>query len=331
VELAFGAVGMNPHWATPRNPRDPERHRIPGGSSAGAGVSLVEGSAMVALGSDTGGSIRIPASLTGTVGHKTTEGRWPTDGVVPLSHTMDTVGALTRTVADSAWFFGAVDPAEGDPEAFVARCRARVADGVGVAVPDCRIWDACQPDIAAVLHDALDALTDAGWERSEIPGGLVDQGEELYMTGVIAATECSEFLRRELPGWMEILDPIVGERLRGAASSESERYREVIARREELAGRAGTLFQGADVLALPTHTLTPPVVEELADLDRYLEVNARLLRPTCWVNAMKLCALTLPVGVDDAGMPVGLQLVAPGGADDALLAVALAAEEILAG
>ncbi|NIR35760.1 MAG: amidase, partial [Actinobacteria bacterium] len=102
VEMAFGGVGLNPSWETPRNPWDAGTHRIPGGSSSGAGVSLWEGSALIALGSDTGGSIRIPAALTGTVGQRTTKGRWPTTGVVPLSPTFDTVGALTRTVEDSA-------------------------------------------------------------------------------------------------------------------------------------------------------------------------------------------------------------------------------------
>ena len=117
VELAFGAVGTNPHHGTPRNPHDPDVHRIPGGSSAGAGVSLVEGSALIALGTDTGGSIRIPASLSGTVGHKTTKGRWPTTGVVPLSPTLDTVGVLTRSVLDAVDVFDVVDPiaARGSP------------------------------------------------------------------------------------------------------------------------------------------------------------------------------------------------------------------------
>jgi aspartyl-tRNA(Asn)/glutamyl-tRNA(Gln) amidotransferase subunit A len=98
VELAYGALGINPHWGTPRNPWDTRTHRIPGGSSCGAGVSLWEGSALLALGTDTGGSIRIPASMTGVVGHKTTQGRWPVEGVVPLSSTLDTVGGLTRSV-----------------------------------------------------------------------------------------------------------------------------------------------------------------------------------------------------------------------------------------
>jgi aspartyl-tRNA(Asn)/glutamyl-tRNA(Gln) amidotransferase subunit A len=330
VELAFGGVGVNPHWGTPRNPRDSVVHRIPGGSSAGAGVSLVEGSAVVALGTDTGGSIRIPASMTGTVGHKTTAGRWPTEGVVPLSTTFDTVGALTRGVADSAWFFAAVDPEVGDPEAFLAELERRRDEPVRVAVPRCDLWDACQPELAAVLDGALDALVAGGWTRMESDGALLDRAERLYMTGGIAAAECAAFLREELPGWLDLLHPTVGERLRGAPSLESERYREAVRAQEGMARAAGELFRDADVLALPGHLLTPPPVEELEELDRYLEVNVATLRPTCPAGTLGLCALSLPVGTDDAGMPVGLQLVAPGGRDEELLGIALAAERILA-
>ncbi|MCY4573306.1 MAG: amidase, partial [Gemmatimonadetes bacterium] len=113
VELAFGGVGLNPNTGTPVNPWDAGEHRVPGGSSAGAGVSLWEGSARIAVGSDTGGSVRIPASATGVVGHRHTTGRWPTTGVVPLSTTLDTVGLLTHTAEDSRYAFRAIDPLAG--------------------------------------------------------------------------------------------------------------------------------------------------------------------------------------------------------------------------
>jgi aspartyl-tRNA(Asn)/glutamyl-tRNA(Gln) amidotransferase subunit A len=330
VELAFGAVGVNPHWSTPRNPWDDTTHRIPGGSSAGAGVSLIEGSALIALGTDTGGSIRIPASMTGTVGIKTTKGRWPTTGVVPLSTTLDTVGSLSRSALDGSWFFGAVDPAWGDPEAFLRATDLGPSRPVRIGRPEGAIHRACQPDIANVLETALARLDAApGWSVTSIDGGLLDEAVRLYLHGGIAAAECRAFLERDLPGWIDILDPLVGERLRGAAALDSVTYRSDLARREALASRAPSLFGRVDVLALPGHLSTPAAVDQVEELDRYLDVNRAALTPTCGVNALGLCALTLPVGLDSAGLPVGLQLVASAGADEMLLAVARRAEAIL--
>ena len=329
VELAYGAVGINPHWGTPRNPWDADTHRIPGGSSCGAGVSLWAGSALLALGSDTGGSIRIPATMTGTVGHKITFGRWSVAGVVPLSTTLDSVGGLTRSVEDSVFFFGAVDPAWGDPEALLREISPAGSAGIRIAVPRCGIWSDCQADIADVLHAALAELGSAGWERSELDGSLLDAARDLYMSGGIAGAECLAFLERDLPGWLEILHPTVGRRLEGSPSLESERYSESMAERDRMMARASTLFERASVLALPTAIISPPLVSDLDDLGRYVETNEAALRPTCSVSMLGLCAVTIPVGLDRAGMPVGLQLVAPGGQDEELLGAALAAETVL--
>jgi aspartyl-tRNA(Asn)/glutamyl-tRNA(Gln) amidotransferase subunit A len=329
VELAYGAVGMNPHWGTPRNPWDAETHRIPGGSSAGAGVSLWEGSALVALGSDTGGSVRIPASLTGTVGHKTTKGRWPTDGVVQLSSTLDTVGALTRSVADSVYFFGAVDPAWGNPRALLEHLGPLLDRRPRVAVPSCRIWEDCQDDVAVTLHRALGTLGAAGWDRVETDGRLLDDAGAVYLGGGIPGGELKDFLGRELPGWMEILHPIVRSRLEPVPPMAAASYRHAMEEQARLAECAGSLFDGVDVLAIPTAILTPPPVAEVEELQRYVEVNKALLAPTCPVGILGLCAVSLPVGLDRAGMPVGLQLVGRAGADAELLGLALAAERVL--
>ncbi len=328
VELAYGATGVNPHWGTPWNPWDADRHRIPGGSSCGAGVSLWEGSALIALGTDTGGSIRIPASMTGTVGHKTTKGRWPTDGVVPLSSTLDTVGALTRRVSDSVYFFGSVDGRWGTPESLLRRLTA-LGNGIRLGLPRCGIWRECQADVADVLHGALAELRADGWLVTEMDGGLLDGAGHLYMHGGMAGAECRDFLERDLPGWLERLHPTVGSRLKDAPPLTSERYGLAVAERERLAAAATELFAQAQVLALPTALLTPPSVDELGPMARYREVNAACLRPTCPVSMLDLCAVTVPVGLDDAGMPVGLQLVALGGEDETALAAALAVERVL--
>jgi aspartyl-tRNA(Asn)/glutamyl-tRNA(Gln) amidotransferase subunit A len=329
VELAYGAVGTNSHWGTPRNPWDPDTHRVPGGSSCGAGVSLWEGTALLALGSDTGGSIRIPASMTGTVGHKPTYARWAADGVVPLSTSLDSVGGLTRSVEDSAYFFGAVDPAWGDPAAFLHHLSSSAERGLRLAVPRCEIWDDCQPDIADVLHWTLDELDAGGWRRVASDGALLDEAGALYMRGGIAGAECRDFLDRALPEWLGILHPTVGERVASTPRIDSEKYATSMAHLAQVQARAESLFAEADILVLPTAIVTPPPVSSVEELDPYIETNVAFLRPTCPISTLGLCAITIPAGLDERGMPVGLQLVARGGRDEELLGAALAAERVL--
>ncbi len=327
VEMAFGGVGINPNWDTPWNPWDNETHRIPGGSSSGAGVSLWEGSALIALGSDTGGSIRIPAAFTGTVGQRTTRGRWPTEGVVPLSHTLDTVGALTRTVEDYIYFFGCVDPQWGDPQMLLERLANTKLAKVRMAVPQCGIWDDCERDIVDELDGVLSHLSSHVGNFVEIDGGLLDDAFELS-TGrrPIASTECRAFLESELPGWLDILHPIVRSRVAQGLTLDDPEYLAALEDHRSLMKQAHKLFEDADVLVLPCNIISPPPVADLADLDRYGEANAAILRPTYPISALGLTAISIPVGIDGNGMPIGLQLVAPGGQDEALLGVALAAE-----
>ena len=329
VEFAFGAVGINPHWGTPRNPWDEKMHRIPGGSSCGAGVSLWEGSAFLALGSDTGGSIRIPAAMTGTVGHKLTWGRWPVDGVVPLSTTMDSVGGLTRSVADAAYFFGAIDPAWGDPEAFLKHITETKPSSLRIALPSCLIWDDCPNDISTQIHAALDELEVVGVERMNVDGSLLDEAFDHYRRSGIAGTECKAFLEQELPEWLDIVHPTIGHRLEAADPLSGPDYAVAVDEHHRLMSVADQLFEEESLLVLPTTIITPPPVAELEDMSAYLQTNITALRPTCCVNMLGLCAVTIPVGLDDEGMPVGLQLVGPAGADEALLAAALTIERAL--
>ena len=155
VEFAFGGIGSNPHWGTPRNPWSRGAHRVPGGSSAGAGVSLWEGTAVVALGSDTAGSVRVPASFTGVVGLKTTYGRWPLDGIAPLSPSLDTAGILTRSVADAALAFSVIDPrcAAAPGPADLSRTRIGVIED---------LYEGCAPDVAEAVGAAIRELEARG-------------------------------------------------------------------------------------------------------------------------------------------------------------------------
>ena len=362
VEFAFGGVGLNPSAGTPINPWDAREHRVPGGSSSGAGVSLWEGSAQLALGSDTGGSIRIPASATGVAGLRQTTGRWPADGVVPLSSTLDTVGLLARGAVDLRWACEVVDglaqadagPAAGDGTPGGTRLGRGGAGDVGadagalgagdggsgeggmnglrIGVPwSSYAWERSEPGVVATVRRALGELEAAGATLLDMDLPEFDQVGREYLAGTIVTPECIEFLERELPEWLAILDPVVGRRLedgRNTAAADYVRVRRL--RRRASAAVHGRMESArADVLAVPTLPVSPPTVESLSQLDVYREANRRMLSCTSPASMLDMCAVSLPAGLDPLGMPSGLQLVGRSGADRALLAAAVAVEAAL--
>src|SRR5580693_2088413 len=158
VEFAFGGTGHNSHHGAPYNPWDAAAHRSVGGSSSGAGVSLLEGSAVLAFGSDTAGSVRIPACMTGNAGLKVTIGRWSTEGVVPLSPTFDTPGLLARSVSDIAYGFAALDPTGIELVSFITRASVREIGGIRIGISDPFLWRDCDPGIAEAVEEAVNAL-----------------------------------------------------------------------------------------------------------------------------------------------------------------------------
>jgi len=329
VELAFGGLGVNPHWGTPRNPWDARAHRVPGGSSSGAGVSLSEGSALVALGSDTAGSVRIPASMTGNVGLKTSFGRWSTEHIVPLSRTLDTAGLLARSVADAAYAFAALDPSWGVWPALETAISDFELTELRIGVAGTPLWNDCSPGIAEAVRSALDTLAQKGARLKDAPLPEAEGAIELLHIGSVVSAECDAFLEKELPEWRDLIDPIIKMRIAdGGAISARElllRYRKL----DELSDSVVERFRDFDVIACPTVAVTPPTVEEVSDLGAYRRANMASLRNTSIVNYLSLCAITIPVGLDKMGMPVGLQLIACHGEEERLLAIGLAIERVL--
>jgi aspartyl-tRNA(Asn)/glutamyl-tRNA(Gln) amidotransferase subunit A len=329
VELAFGGLGVNPHWGTPRNPWDAKAHRIPGGSSSGAGVSLWEGSALLALGSDTGGSVRIPASLTGTVGLKTSFGRWSTEGIVPLSHSLDTAGVLARSVADVAYGFAAFDPAWGRWEPLDKRIAGLELGGVRIGLAGEPLWADCSPGVVEAVKGALDELAGKGAHLKTLVMPEIEEAIAFLRAGNVTSAEVDTFLEAELPEWRDLIDPIVKIRIADGAAIGA---RELLMRYRKLKALAQSVvphFEACDVIALPTVATTPPTLDSISDIDSYRRANMATLRNTCFANYTALCALTMPAGLDKAGMPVGLMLMAPHGQEEALLAIGLAAERVL--
>lgn len=306
VEFAFGGLGVNTHWATPRNPWDAGAHRVPGGSSSGAGVSLLEGSARLALGTDTAGSVRVPAAMTGVTGLKTTRGRFSIEGIVPLSPSLDTPGLLARDVADLAFGFHALS---GGP---VSSGQGHVPQprSLRLGVPQAFFWDDCSPGVAEAVEAAMATLERAGVVL--VPLELPHTGEafEIFRAGGLAAPELAAFLEEESPRHLQTLDPNVAARVRAAEALPATAYLQRLHRLQGMSRDAARELASVDALLTPTVAVTPPRLDEVAEPGTYARHNVLSLRNTMVANLMNLCGLTLPAGVDAAGMPVGLQLLA---------------------
>jgi aspartyl-tRNA(Asn)/glutamyl-tRNA(Gln) amidotransferase subunit A len=321
VEFAFGGLGLNAHFPTPINPFSGRTPRVPGGSSSGAGVSLCEGSCYLAIGTDTAGSVRIPAAMTGNAGLKLTAGRWPLDGVVPLSPTLDSPGLLARSVSDLALAFAALDPTDQRPvTASLATARLAWAN-------EDVLWH-CSPGIAESVRAAIDELRAKGASIAPAAWPEALEALTLFERGSPAGLELHAFLARELPDWRSTLDPNVAARLPATTPAPADLSARVAAI-AELQVRARARLLEVDAFLLPTVAVTPPTLAELATPERYRALNVLSLRNTSIANYLGACSLTLPVGLDVHGMPVGLQLVGAPRSEARLLALGVALEAAL--
>ncbi len=331
VEFAAGGIGDNIHHGAPWNPWGGNSHRAPGGSSSGAGVSLWEGSALVAFGSDTMGSVRIPASMTGTVALKLTYGRWPNAGIVPLRAGQDTPGPLTRTVADAAYVFTAIDPAHrSDPAAALQSLASRDIAGLRIGIAGDAYWVDCDASIAECVQRGLKELEAAGAQQVDVPCSETADLLRAVFSGELPNAELLAFLRVYLPDWIDQLDPALRGRLEASTSQDSATHLEKWQWIESLIPAASSGFDNVDVIASPTLIHTPPILEDNKPVGATASLSPMwTVQNTCPANFFRWCALSMPVGLDQEGMPAGLQLMAPGGSEETLLAAALACERIL--
>ena len=324
VEFAYGGMGTNAHWGAPVNPWSAANApRAPGGSSAGAGVSLAQGSCLVALGTDTAGSVRVPAALTGQCALQTTRGRWSRAGIVPLSPSLDSPGILCRTVEDLAFAFGAIDPAK--PGAM----QARALSGLRIGVVRNIVWDGADASIAETTQVALATLESNGAALTDITLPHLDTALEIFGQGGLAAAELRAFMEMTFPERIARLDPMVRARVEMADQLAAVEYLRRAAVLSAAAQAAATVFDTVDVLVTPTVPISAPLLADLADPDAYRRANMLTLRNTAFVNLFGWCALSLPTGLDHNGIPVGLQMIAPPRQEEALLAMALGVEAAL--
>lgn len=324
-EFAFSGLGLNPHYGTPENPRAAGEARVTGGSSSGAAAAVAAGLVPVAIGSDTGGSVRIPAAFCGLVGYKASRGRYPMEGVFPLSTSLDTLGPLTRSVQDAIWVDAAM---RGKTAPAVERT---TLSGKTLVVPTSVVFDEAEAGVVAAFESGLARLAAAGAriERRTFP--LFDEVLALGARhGALVTAEAYALHRARLETDAAAMDPRVANRVALGSRIAMADYVALLAARRRMVAAFAEEIGPDSLLVHPTVAhVAPKIAPLLADDALFVATNIRTLRNTMLTNFLDGCGVSLPCGAGEEGMPVGLLLSAPHGQDDRLLSAALAAEPLL--
>jgi aspartyl-tRNA(Asn)/glutamyl-tRNA(Gln) amidotransferase subunit A len=320
TEFAFSGVGANPHFGTPGNPAD--RARVPGGSTSGGAVAVADGMCGIAIGTDTGGSTRIPAALCGIVGFKPSKHRIPTDGAFPLSYTLDSVGPMARTVAECAVADAAMaGEAEWRPDP------APLA-GLRLGIPQGLPLDDLDDTVAARFGAAVKALGKAGARLTDETLAPLDEVRTANLKGGFAPAEAYSIHRERLQAHGDAVDPNVRARIERGREMTAADYVELGRLRARLVQAMDARLSDLDALVMPTTPIVAPTIREVADPQVFQAKNFLLLRNTGLANFFDLCAISLPLS-RESGLPGGLMLVARNGQDRHLFRIAAAAEKLL--
>ncbi len=322
TEFAYSGIGINPHYGTPKSAFNRKVGHVPGGSSSGAAVSIADRMAYGALGTDTGGSCRIPAAYNGIVGYKPTQARVPLDGGVPLSSSLDSFGPLARSVACCA----VLDAVLADEA--VQPLQPRPVKGMRLAVPTTIALDDLDDEVAKTFERALAALSRQGAliERIEVP----EFNDVLVMNskGGFAAAESYAWHRYLLTSKGDVYDPRVRVRIQRGESISAADYIDILGARRAFIARAEKRIAPYDALVLPTTANTPPVIADLADDQAFTTQNLRSLRNCTLINMLDGCAISLSAH-RDGEVPVGLMLAAAGGSDRRIFELAAGMEDVI--
>jgi aspartyl-tRNA(Asn)/glutamyl-tRNA(Gln) amidotransferase subunit A len=322
TEFAYSGIGINPHYGTPKSAWRRDVGHVPGGSSSGAAVSVVDRMAHGALGTDTGGSCRIPAAYNGIVGFKPTQRRVPLDGGVPLSLTLDSFGPLARSVACCA-----VLDAVLANEAIVP-LQPRPIKGMRLAVPTTVALDELDEEVARTFERALETLSRQGAliERIAVPEFL--DVAVMNTKGGFAAAESFAWHRYLIVSHGDVYDPRVSLRILRGESISAADYIDLLEARKSLIARATVRLAPYDALVLPTAANTPPRIADLADDKAFNKANLLSLRNCTLINMIDGCAISLPCH-REGEVPVGLMVAASGGSDRRVFELAAAMEDVI--
>lgn len=320
TEFAFSGLGINPHFGTPANPWD--KARIPGGSSSGAAVSVALGMSAAAIGSDTGGSVRIPAAFCGLAGFKPSKARSDTRGAVPLSKSLDVIGPIAHGITDCALLDAFL--AGGDQP----HLETAEISGLRFAVPQTYVLDGLDSEVAHAFERALTTLSLAGVKLVEVPFAEWARLPDLLAGGGLVAAEAFAWHRKRLATAAERYDPRVRVRIeRGAAISAAD-YVDLQELRAARIAETRVAFEPFDAVLMPTVACVAPRLADLADDDAYSRANLLVLRNTTVANLLDLPAATLPIQTP-GDLPVGLSVVGACGGDRRLLDITAGVEVAL--
>jgi aspartyl-tRNA(Asn)/glutamyl-tRNA(Gln) amidotransferase subunit A len=322
TEFAYSGIGINPHYGTPKGAWQRSVGHVPGGSSSGAAVSVVDGMAHGALGTDTGGSCRIPAAFNGIVGFKPTQRRVPLDGGVPLSFSLDSFGPIARTVGCCAVLdaFLADEP--------VIPLQPRPIRGMRLAVPTTTVLDELDDVVARTFERALETLIRQGAliERIDVPE--FHDVAQMNAKGGFSAAESYAWHRYLIASKGDIYDPRVASRIMRGESQSAADYVDLLGARRSLIARIAVRLAPYDAMILPTTANTPPRIADMADDKAFTHANVLALRNCSLINVIDGCAISLPAH-REGEVPVGLMLAATGGADRRIFELAAAMEGII--
>jgi aspartyl-tRNA(Asn)/glutamyl-tRNA(Gln) amidotransferase subunit A len=315
VQFAFSGVGINHDHGTPHNPWSRE-HVLPGGSSSGSGVAVAAGMVPMALGTDTGGSVRVPSSLCGTVGLKTTVGQISRAGVYPLSWTLDSVGMLTHTVEDAAIIYQCIQGADVNDEITLGVARQDVVkklkqgiSGMRLAFAESVFFEDLHPEVEKAVRQCGKVFEDLGADVCSIEFPEAQEALQVNPGINIIAAEGYLLNKKWLEEHFDELDPVVAQRMILGKDVGGGDYVQTCYTTRQVRAKAGNALKNIDLLLVPTAPVpAQPVAEVDTTLENYLEQNARYLRHTCIGNVLNMCALSIPCGFTNDGLPIGLMI-----------------------
>lgn len=334
VQFAFSGVGINHDHGTPHNPWS-RTHHIPGGSSSGSAVAVAAGLVPMALGTDTGGSVRVPAALCGTVGLKTTVGRISRAGVYPLSWTLDSVGIFARSVEDAALVYQRLQGPDVNDEITLGLAPhdtlqdlKKGIKGLRLAFAESVFWEDVHPEVFRAVRGCGQIFEELGAAVGSLDFAEAQAARELNPGGVIIASEGYTLNKNWLEEHFDKLDPVVAHRMIKGRDISAGHYLQTNYLARQLRAKAGNTLKDVDALLVPATPLPArPVAEVDTDMDNYLAQNMRYLRNTSIGNILNFCGLSVPCGFTASGLPIGLLIYGKPFREDVVLRVGYAFQQ----